>query len=152
MTPDKISRLVVADRLERVASMTGEIRALPLDDRDAFFADRRNVWSAESCLRRSLEALFDLGRHILAKGFAQGTSEYKQIARRLGEQRVLSESEAALLGQMGGYRNRLVHFYHNVDEEELHHICVTRLADVDELASAMRRWLVEHPELMDDEL
>ena len=49
--------------------MVSEIRALPLSDKEAFFSDRRDVWAAESCLRRALEALLDLGRHILAKGY-----------------------------------------------------------------------------------
>ncbi len=30
-------------------------------------SDRRNPAAAESYLRRSLEAIFDIGRHILAK-------------------------------------------------------------------------------------
>ena len=80
MTPGQISKRVVADRMAWVEAMLGEIRALPLGDRPAFFADSRNVWAAESCLRRALEALLDLGRHILAKGFGLGVSEYKEIA------------------------------------------------------------------------
>lgn len=51
--------------------MVQTIRELPLEDREAFFADNRNIWTADSCLRRGLEALFDLGRHILAKGFGE---------------------------------------------------------------------------------
>jgi hypothetical protein len=66
-----MSTKVIADRLAWVAAMLDEIHALPLDDAQAFFADRRNVWAAESCLRRALEALLDLGRYILAKGFGQ---------------------------------------------------------------------------------
>jgi hypothetical protein len=30
-------------------------------------------------LRRSLEALMDLGRHIVAKGFGRGVTEYREI-------------------------------------------------------------------------
>lgn len=71
MTPGLLSKRVVSDRLSWVAQMVQEIRALPLTDRAAFLADRRNVWMADSCLRRGLEALFDLGRHILAKGFGR---------------------------------------------------------------------------------
>ena len=67
MISGRISRRVVTDRLHWVDSMLAEIRALPLADRQAFFADRRNLWAAESCLRRALEALFDLGRHILER-------------------------------------------------------------------------------------
>ncbi|HIJ36633.1 MAG TPA: hypothetical protein HPP59_05085 [Deltaproteobacteria bacterium] len=57
-----------------------EIHALPLGDYTSFTSDRRNVWAAESCLRRALEALMDLGRHVAAKGFGRGITEYKEIA------------------------------------------------------------------------
>ena len=96
MTPMAISKRVVADRLDLIDSFLREIRSLPLENPSGFFADRRNIWSAESCLRRSLEALFDVGRHILAKGFGSGVSEYKEIPLRLQEKAVLTETEAKL--------------------------------------------------------
>ena len=150
MTPSKVSRRVVADRLAWVERMVAEIRTLPLTDRDAFFADRRNLWTAESCLRRAMEALLDLGRHILAKGFGIGVSEYREIAVRLEEQRVLSVDEAALLRAMAGYRNRLVHFYHEVSPEELYEVCAHRLGDLEQVLAAYRRWLQEHPERLSE--
>ncbi len=150
MTPSKVSRRVVADRLAWVERMVAEIRTLPLTDRDAFFADRRNLWAAESCLRRALEALLDLGRHILAKGFGIGVSEYREIAARLEEQQVLSADEAALLRTMAGYRNRLVHFYHEVSPEELYEVCAHRLGDLEQVLAAYRCWLQEHPERLSE--
>ncbi len=52
MMSGMISKRVVSDRLAWVDHMVSEIRVLPLGDRAAFFSDRRNVWAAESCLRR----------------------------------------------------------------------------------------------------
>ena len=52
-------------------------------------ARRVVVWAAESCLRRALEALLDVGRHILAGGFGRGVSEYGQIASGLLDAGVL---------------------------------------------------------------
>ncbi len=149
MTPGKISKRIVTDRLAWIDRMLAEIRALPLEDRDAFFADRRNRWTAESCLRQALEALLDLGRHILARGFARGVSEYEEIALALGDVGVLPPEEAALLRTLAGYRNRMVHFYHEVSGEELYEICATRLGDVEQVADALRPWLREHPERLD---
>ena len=77
MSPGKVSKRVIADRLHWIAKMMEEINSLPLKSFEAFTGDKRNIWSAESCLRRSLEALMDLGRHILAKGYGQGVSEYR---------------------------------------------------------------------------
>ena len=96
MTPKIISKRIVADRLDRVDYLLGEIRALPLRDLHTFLADRRTIWAAESCLRRSLEALFDTGRHILAKGYGLGISEYKEIASKLQEMGIFSKKKRSL--------------------------------------------------------
>ncbi len=152
MTPGAISKRVVVDRFALITDLLREIRALPLLDSQAFFDDRRNVWTAESCVRRSLEALFDLGRHILAKGYGLGVSEYKEIAMRLQAQGVLSQSEAATMHLLAGYRNRLVHFYHEVSAEELYHICSNQLGDIEVLQNACRRWVTQHPEKLDETL
>ena len=152
MTPKPISKRVLVDRLEMVGDLLREVRSLPLGDQDTFFADRRNLWTAESCLRRSLEALFDVGRHILARGFGQGVSEYKEIAIRLKERGVIEEKEASLLQVLAGYRNRLVHFYHEVTAEELYQLCTHRLGDLEVIQDAYRRWIKEHPEKIDSTL
>jgi len=152
MTPGKLSKRVVSDRLSWVERMVHEIQALPLENREMFFADRRNMWTAESCLRRALEALFDLGRHILAKGFGLGVSEYKEIASRLGQQGVLSQEEVGLLQVLAGYRNRMVHFYHEIGPDELYEVCARDLDDVERIIEAYQKWLREHKEWLDETL
>ena len=152
MTPGFVSKRVVADRIEWITHMLHEIRALPLQDQEAFFTDSRNLWTAESCLRRALEALFDLARHILAKGLGVGVSEYKEIAMKLGDNQVLSYQDAQLLGTLAGYRNRLVHFYHEVGSEELYLICRDQLGDLEKIVGAFKAWLKNNPDRMDQGL
>jgi uncharacterized protein YutE (UPF0331/DUF86 family) len=150
VTPKLVSKRVAIDRLEMTRYLLAEIRALSLHDKQEFFSDRRNVWAAESCLRRSLEALFDLGRHILAKAFGEGVSEYKEIASKLSDRGVLAAAEADLFRMMAGYRNRLVHFYHDVSRDELFEICAGKLTDLEVIAEAFRRWIREHPDKIDE--
>ena len=152
MSGGRTSARIVADRLAWVDGMVAEVRALPLQDRAVFFSDRRNRWAAESCLRRALEALLDLGRHLLAKRFGDGVSEYREIAQRLQEEGLLSEAEATVLRQLAGYRNRMVHYYHEIGEDELYQICAEQLGDVERVASALRCWLRAHPEALDTSL
>jgi len=152
VSPGKLSKRVIGDRLAWIDKMVAEIRALPLDSYEEFAANQRDVWAAESCLRRALEALFDLGRHILAKGFGQGVTEYKQIASELEAAGVLSRSRARLLSTLAGYRNRLVHFYHEVTSEELYEICRDNLDDLLRIRDAFRKWVNKHPDLIDENL
>jgi len=152
MTPGLISRRIVVDRFTLLEELLRDIRALPLTSEEEFLTDRRNLWTAESCLRRSLEAVFDIGRHILSKGFAQGVSEYKEIAEELKKKRVLSVEDSGLLRRMAGYRNRLVHLYHEVSPSELYAICAERLGDIDQVAQGVRAWLLAHPDKLDQGL
>lgn len=152
MTPERATKRVVTDRITWVDDMVAEIRRLPLENLEAFTADKRNIWAAESCLRRALEALLDAGRHILAKCFAKGVTEYKQIAAGLGEQGVLSSEDADLLRTLAGYRNRLVHFYDEITPEELYGICSRELDDLITIRDAYVAWLTANPDKVDETL
>jgi uncharacterized protein YutE (UPF0331/DUF86 family) len=114
MTPAKLRAKIVLERMRWVRQMIRSIESLPMDTMAAFTADPRTPAAAESYLRRGLEALLDLGRHILAKGFGEAVSEYKAIAQGLGSAGVLQGGEVESLREMAGYRNRMVHFYHKL--------------------------------------
>jgi len=152
MSPSKVSRRIVLDRSAWVDRMLHEIRSLPLADHASFLADSRNVWAAESCLRRGIEALFDIGRHVLARGFGRGDVEYREIAAGLGATGVLDTEQSALMRRLAGYRNRLVHFYHEVSSEELFDICSRQAGDLARIRGAFNRWMDAHPEMVDESL
>lgn len=86
---------------------------------------------AESYIRRALEAIFDIGRHISAKTAEKGIVEYKEIADALSENRIITKELAEKIKLMAGYRNRLVHFYHEVSERELFLIVKNNLSDME---------------------
>ena len=152
MSPSKISKRIFLDRAAWVERMVAQIRALPLTDRAIFQADPRNIWAAESCLRRALEAIFDIGRHILARGFGTGVSEYKEISDRLKEKDILTGEQAKLMKILAGYRNRLVHFYHEVSVDELYEICSAQLGDITAIRDALRSWYDSHQDFVDSAL
>jgi uncharacterized protein YutE (UPF0331/DUF86 family) len=149
MMPGLVSARIISRRLAIIDNLLRQIRALPLDSREAFLSDPRNYASAESCLRRSLEALLDIGRHILAKGYGSAVSEYKAVSTALRNHDVLREEEAGILHTLAGYRNRMVHFYDELSESELYDTCVRELGDIERVCDAYRRWLKAHPEKLE---
>jgi uncharacterized protein YutE (UPF0331/DUF86 family) len=100
----------------------------------------------------SLEALLDLGCHILAKGIGLGPAEYEEVAIALTRAQVLDESRGALLVRLAGYRNRLVHFYDEVSDEELLEIRTWHAGDIGDLLDALLGWVRRHPELVEGRL
>ena len=58
-----------------------------------------------------------------------GRSNIKRLPRDLGEKGVISQGLSKELYKMGGYRNRLVHFYREVTSEELYEVVTSHLED-----------------------
>src|SRR5208337_1401505 len=137
MTPTNIDSKILTQRGAWILEMIGALRDLPLKNKGEFLQNRHTVAAAESYLRRSLEALFDVGRHILVKRFAFPATEYKEIARGLLDKKILDEDEAELMRKMAGYRNRMVHFYHEITPEELYEICLNHLDEIKLLLDRM---------------
>lgn len=127
MTPSMLREKVITERVKWVRHMLTALKSLPLQNDDLFRSDPRNAAAAESYLRRALEALLDLGRHILAKAFGKGVPEYKQIADELQKCGVLPQKEAEKLRMLAGYRNRMVHFYNEISQQEIYEICTKDL-------------------------
>jgi uncharacterized protein YutE (UPF0331/DUF86 family) len=145
MSLDKVSKRIVVDRISWISKMLEEIDSLPLENYEQFSTDKRNIWSAESCLRRALEALMDLGRHIAAKGFGQGVTEYKEIGNMLAQMGVLSDNESVISKTLAGYRNRMVYFYHEILYREFFEICTSELSDIKAMTEAIKRWMKKIP-------
>jgi len=152
MTPALIRASVVTERVSWVRQMVSQARALPLASLEIFLEDSRNAGAAESYLRRGIEALLDIGRHILAKGFAIAVSEYKEIGTQLVEQGVFHSDDGLLMRRIAGYRNRMVHFYNEVTTKELYLLTTQHMNDIDRICDAMVQWLQEHPEMVDHEI
>ena len=150
MSPGSISRVVVADKIAAVRRMLDGIRTLPLDNLAAFTADGRMVAAGDSYLRRALEALLDLARHMLAKGFGRAPAEYGEVARQLAEVGVVNQQLAARLVLMARYRNRMVHFYDEISDQELFTILTSELGDIEAVIAGVTAWLADHPDRMSE--
>jgi len=139
MTPGSVNLKIVRDRLQLVEQSLEDLRALPQNTFEDFNADRRNVLSADAALRRGLEALFDIARHLLAKGPGIGSLEYREVAEKASQHGIVSDPHlAAKMMEMAGYRNRLTHHYDEVTSEELFAIVTHDLGDLDGLAGELR--------------
>ena len=139
MTRGKVDLRVAMDRLELAAGCLRDLRSLPIGSLQEFMADPRNPAAAESFLRRALEAVLDVARHLLAKAYGEGAVEYRQVAIRAGELGlILDRTTAEKFPRLAGYRNRLTHFYAEITPQELFQVVTTELVDIERVAEELR--------------
>jgi uncharacterized protein YutE (UPF0331/DUF86 family) len=133
------------DKIEKNLSLIqgffSELRQLSHMTEKDFLTDRRNPAAAESYLRRSLESVFDIGRHILAKSYGFKELEYKKIALELGERGIVEKDYAKLLLKMAGYRDRMVHLYEEVTPKEIYELLKNHLSDIERFISEISRFI-----------
>lgn len=149
MVPSKLREKVLAERTEWIEKMLAGLRRLPLESYEEFIKDPATTAAAESYLRRALVALLDMGRHVLAKGFGRAVAEYKLISMELEDAAVLPSDTAKTLRILAGYRNRMVHFYHEISNLELYEICTKEVEDIERVLSDLLSWINQHPEMID---
>lgn len=128
----KLNIEMVTGRIDVTRVALSRLKELSRLSREEFLEDYKNPATAETYIRHCLEAIFDIGRHILAKtGKVRLTHEYKNIAKGLGESGVISDALMYKLMEMAGYRNRIVHLYHEITDEELYEILRSDLKDIE---------------------
>lgn len=140
-----INKQFVNERLTLIKSYLKELKELSKIKKDTFISQKIYSAATESYLRRILESIFDIGRHILAKkGYTELSTEYKSIAKGLIKIGAVNKEMEEKLVQMAGYRNRLVHMYNLVSEEELYQIIQSDLKDIESFIKSIKSFLSSH--------
>lgn len=130
MTELHINKNAIKERLSIIEEALSKLQGFRLIKYKTFLEDDRFA-IAEHYLRRALEAVLDIGSHILSRIPGARPHTYKDIPKLLGEHKIvpLDFAEGPLL-KIAGYRNRLIHFYNEVSKSELFDIIQNNLQDI----------------------
>lgn len=126
--------------IDRALHRLEQFKNMPLPE---FVQDPDNYAIAEHHLRLSLEAVFDIGRHILVKNGLGKPGDYREILILLERSRIIPLEFMEKIKGMAGYRNRLVHMYNKISREELYDLIINKLEDIKALTS----YLLEYARL-----
>lgn len=89
------------------------------------------ISAAERILQVSIEECLNIGSHLIAGLELKRADTYRGIFRRLTEAKMLSPETGKKLEEFASFRNRLVHLYWEVTEEEV----ISKLKELDILKS-----------------
>lgn len=118
--------------LERYLKRLRQIR--DTTDLATFLADSDRQDIAERNLQLAIEAVLDIGQHIIASSSWGPVEEYADVFSILAKHNVLPEPLLPRVRNMSGFRNLLVHEYAELDHARVFEMIQTRLDDLEELA------------------
>lgn len=131
MTPPPLEREAILPRMDGIRKNLKKLRELAKLPFEKFSTgDPYDL--AQHHLRLALEGVFHISSHILSRLPGGRAVEYKEIARKLGETKILPKDfvDRALI-PMAGMRNILVHYYTDIEPSRLHEVLKNHLPDIE---------------------
>lgn len=130
----------ILEKIDLISRSTARLRVMAGLSEEQFVSDPDNFAIAEHHIRRSLESVFDIGRHIMAKKGLGHPVDYRSIISVLGREGIIPLDYAGKIMGMAGYRNRLVHGYAEVTPQEMYLLLREKLTDFEQFS----RYVIEY--------
>lgn len=132
---------VLHKRLEKLDEYLRILYSMQRYSRDEFVAHPERYGSAERFLHLAIEALTDMGNHVIA-GLQLGTVDWhSDVPRRLREAGYIDEAAEQLWIKMIGFRNILVHEYLGIDRDIVYRVLHDHLDDIARLKHVFGQFL-----------
>jgi uncharacterized protein YutE (UPF0331/DUF86 family) len=132
---------VVRKRLNKMDECLAVLQRLQRYGRDEFLSDPERYGSAERFLHLAIEALLDMGNHVIADEGLGVVDWYSDVPRIFLEKGLISSGLSEKWIRMIGFRNTLVHGYMDVDRTIVYEVLQNGLGDIEELKRVFARFL-----------
>ncbi len=136
-----VNKEVIRKRLNKLDEYVAVLGDLQKYTREEFLENPERYGSAERFLQLAVEALIDLGNHVIADLGLGEVDSYADIPSLLTGEGHLEESAKEKWIQMIGFRNILVHEYLDIDRGIVYDVLKERLGDFGELRKTFARFL-----------
>ena len=138
---------VVRDRESRIRRYVADLRELAAITEAAFGTNRERQYAVLHALQLAIEASVEIATHICAADDLGTPSSYAEAFDLLEKAAIIDATLGDDLRRMARFRNRIVHFYDEIDLRLVYQILQERLGDFDRYLIAIERYLA--PDLKD---
>ena len=109
--------------------------------KEEIVADPDKIASAKYHFIVAIESCIDMCNHIISRNGFRVPDDYADTFRVMAEEGVLNNEILDDLVAMAKFRNRLVHLYWEVNNDQLHSILTSRLSDFKMVLTSISNYL-----------
>lgn len=134
-----------SDRMIKLVSHMREavkqLQRLKKCEKASFLKDPDKIGSAKYHFVTAIEAAIDMCNHLISQNGYRAPEDYADVFVILGENKAFEKSFVESLKEMARFRNRLVHIYWEIDEEQIYNILQKRLGDFKTFLDQLARFM-----------
>ena len=124
---------VIRKRLVALDEYLGILRSLQRYSREEFLSGPEHYGSAERFLHLAIEAVLDMGNHVIADDRLGTVDWYSDVPKILCDRGMITPDLRDRWIRMIGFRNTLVHDYIEIDRGIVFEVLHNGLGDLEEL-------------------
>ena len=132
---------IVRDRESRIRRYVADLRDMSAISDAAFLENRERQYAVLHALQLAIKAAVEIATHICAADNLGMPSSYAEAFDLLENARVVDRALADDLRRMARFRNRIVHFYAQIDLGLVYRLLQDRLRDFDRYLVAIEQYL-----------
>ena len=136
----------VQNKLDIIPENLEKLEILRAMGYEEFTSDFRNIDSALHRFQTSIQALVDIGGYIIASLGLRAPGTSGEVIDILVEHGLLNAAQRDRYISMIQFRNRIVHFYNDIDLKILYQILQEEVVDIRELYRTLILIIEDHPE------
>ena len=136
----------VQNKLDIIPANLEKLEILRAMGYEEFTSDFRNIDSSLHRFQTSIQALVDIGGYIIASLGLRAPGTSGEVIDILVEHGLLHAAQRDRYISMIQFRNRIVHFYNDIDLKILYQILQEEVVDIRELYRILLLIIEDHPE------
>jgi uncharacterized protein YutE (UPF0331/DUF86 family) len=132
---------IIRKRLNKLDEYLSFLHKLQQYSFDEFISDPERYGSAERFLHLAIEAITDMGNHIIADLELGCVNSYSDIPSIIAEKGYMAHGLEEKWIRMIGFRNTLVHEYIDIDRKIVYDVLQNNVKDIEELKKMFAQFL-----------
>lgn len=117
MASDLETEIIINERIKKIEEVVKELKEIRRLPKEEFVKQKKIQYAAMYAMIIGIEAICDIGNHLLAKYFHRSVESYKDIILLLGECGVIPKKVGERSAKMTDFRNILIHLYLKIDTD-----------------------------------
>ena len=126
-----VDRERIESKIMHIKENMKKLRKFQEISREDFTSDYRNYDAAKYNLQTSIEAIIDISNHIISRENLGVPESNADSFRILAGHGIISKDKLTIFTGMARFRNKAIHLYEEIDNDEIYRLIVEHLDDFD---------------------
>ena len=126
-----VDKDVILERIRHLEKKINYLNGVNNYSKEEFSSEMDIYFRFERALHLAIEAVIDIGNHIIADQQLKTPDSNKNIFKILADNKIINKELSESLMKMAGFRNILVHDYLELDRELEYEIILNNIDDIE---------------------